>query len=189
MTAPLPCVIYLRCDPIIICSRILRHWNVNNLFNDATACMDNEMSCYLTRDLMARLSRCGIVSACHECKKKLKLRTRRDNETEYPSPHNEARRSWTCRHSSGEMSRATQLPTRSELCVHRDATLDSRIPSSCSIFDLNSWILLVRSACELIVRRQKQQQFQNGIKLSPNVNSLDTVKFVLKTCVILRTTP
>ena len=87
------------------------------------------------------------------------------------------------------MSRATQLLTRSELCVHRDAKLDSRIPLSCSRFDLHSWIIIVRSACELIVHRQQQQQFQNGIKLSPNVNSLDTVKFVLKTCVILRTTP
>ena len=33
---------------------------------------------------------------------------------------------------------------------------------------------------------RKTTQIQNGIKLSPNVNSLDTVKFVLKTCVNLR---
>ena len=33
---------------MIICSRILTHWDVNTLFNDATAWMDNEMSCDLT---------------------------------------------------------------------------------------------------------------------------------------------
>ena len=33
---------------------------------------------------------------------------------------------------------------------------------------------------------EKQQKIKNGIKWSPNVNSLGTLKFVLKTCVILR---
>ena len=40
---------------MIMRSRILRHWDVNDLFNDATAWMDNEMTCDLTGDLMARL--------------------------------------------------------------------------------------------------------------------------------------
>ena len=44
---------------MIICSRVLTHWDVKNLFNDATARVDDEMSCDLTWDLMARLSRCG----------------------------------------------------------------------------------------------------------------------------------
>ena len=60
--------------------------------------------------------------------------------------------------------------TRSELCVHRSTTLKSRIPLC--------WVL-VRSTCELSVHRQKQhKKNQNRIKVSPNVNSLDTVKFV-----------
>ena len=159
---------------MIICFRRLRHWDVNNLFNDATAWMDDEMSCDLTRDLM------WIVSACHECKKNCaqhketnkctqvhKMRNkcvgtaftststlwfnRPDSHKPKPetccflqvkvpstAPHNEARRSWTCRHSSGERSRAIQMLTRSELCVHRNATLYNRIPLSCSGCDLNS---------------------------------------------------
>ena len=39
---------YLRCDPMIISSRNLRFCDDNKLFNDATAWMDNEISCDLT---------------------------------------------------------------------------------------------------------------------------------------------
>ena len=54
-----------------MCSRFLRHWYVNNFFNDATAWMDNEMSCDLTSDLVAHLSRSG--SSVHvTCRKKLR---------------------------------------------------------------------------------------------------------------------
>ena len=42
------CAIYLRCDPMVICSRILRHWDVKDMFNDTTAWMDNDMKCDLT---------------------------------------------------------------------------------------------------------------------------------------------
>ena len=35
----------------------------------------------------------------------------------------------------------------------------------------------------------EKQKNKNGIKLSHDVSSLDTAKFVLKTCVILRTPP
>ena len=45
--------------------------------------------------------------------------------------------------------------TRSELRAHRNSTLNIRIPLSCSRCDLNSWIPLFRSTCELIVLRQK----------------------------------
>ena len=47
-----------------MCSRILKHWDVNDVFNDATAWMDCEMTCDLTESMW-------IVSPCHECKKKL----------------------------------------------------------------------------------------------------------------------
>ena len=42
------CANNLRCDSMTVCSRILRHWYVNGLFNDATAWTDSEMSCDLT---------------------------------------------------------------------------------------------------------------------------------------------
>ena len=41
------CTISLRCDPMTMCSRTLRHRDVNDLFNDATASMDNVISCDL----------------------------------------------------------------------------------------------------------------------------------------------
>ena len=47
---------------MIMCSRILRQWGVNDSFNDATAWMDHEIT----------LESLWIVCACHECKKKLK---------------------------------------------------------------------------------------------------------------------
>ena len=37
------CAISLRCDPLTMCSRTLRHWNVNDLFNDAT-CIDGQLN-------------------------------------------------------------------------------------------------------------------------------------------------
>ena len=50
---------------------------------------------------------------------KLKPETRWFPQVKVPStaPHNEARRSWTCRDSSEEMSKTHQMLTRSELCV------------------------------------------------------------------------
>ena len=48
----------LRCDPITMCSK-LRHRYIDDVFNNATAWMDNEMSHDLILVLMARLSRCG----------------------------------------------------------------------------------------------------------------------------------
>ena len=57
----------LRCDPMTMRSRFARHWYVNDLFNDATAWMDND--CGMTWDLMAHVSRCG--SSVHvTCRKK-----------------------------------------------------------------------------------------------------------------------
>ena len=57
---------------------------------------------------------------------------------------------------------------------------------SCSRCDFTvGFLLSVCSTCELIVHQHPK--IKTGIKLSPNVNSLDTVKFVLKMCVILRT--
>ena len=53
------CAISLRVESMTMCSRILRHWNVNDLINDATPWMDNEMCCDLTWVLMPHLSRCG----------------------------------------------------------------------------------------------------------------------------------
>ena len=54
------CDISLRVDSMIMCSRNLWHWNVNDSFNDATAWMDNEEMCM------------EIVSACDTCKRKLR---------------------------------------------------------------------------------------------------------------------
>ena len=56
-------------------------------------------------------------------------------ETPNTSSHNEARRSWTCKHASGERSRAILMLIRIELCVHRKATLNNRMSLSCSRYD------------------------------------------------------
>ena len=46
-------------------SRFLRHWYVNDLFNDATAWMDNEMELWNDLRLDGTLESTKIVSACH----------------------------------------------------------------------------------------------------------------------------
>ena len=48
-----------------MCSRILKHWDVNDVFNDAIAWMDHEMTFDLTESMW-------IVSTCFEWKKKLR---------------------------------------------------------------------------------------------------------------------
>ena len=51
---------------------MLRHSNVNELFNHATACTDNEMSLWSDLRLDGAPEPMWIVSACVKCERKLR---------------------------------------------------------------------------------------------------------------------
>ena len=57
-------------------SRFLRHWYVNDMFNDAIAWMDNEMRSGNDLRLDGTLESMWIVSACHVQEEKTENNTR-----------------------------------------------------------------------------------------------------------------
>ena len=83
-----------------MCSRILKRWDVNDVFNDATAWMDCEMTCDLTESMW-------IVSPCHECKKKAEKNTKTQTN---------ARR---CTKKAQQVRRNQALTSTSTLWVNR----------------------------------------------------------------------